>query len=171
MSWKKLGQAVNTGITQITRGSGWISGVVIGILMCMVFADVFGRYVLNRPIKGNQDIVVMLLVVAIFLAVGYTQLKKGHIGVELLYARLSGRTQVILDIFNYLLGVIIYGLMAWQLIQRAWNIWTSTKPPPTTFVLPIPHAPFILTAGIGALVLCLVLIVGIFHSFVRMKGD
>jgi TRAP-type C4-dicarboxylate transport system permease small subunit len=171
MSWKRLGLALNTGITQIARGTGWISGVVIGILMFMVFADVFGRYVLNRPIKGNQDIVVMLLVLAIFLAVSYTQLKKGHIGVELLYSRLSGRIQVILDIFNYLLGTAIYGLMAWQLIQRAINIWMSPKPPPTGFVLPIPYAPFILIAGIGALALCLVLIMDLFHSFARPKGN
>lgn len=170
MGLSKLVQAVETGIQQTAKGAGWIAGFVIGSLMCLVFIDVFGRYVLNSPLKGNADIVVMLLVVAIFLAVSYTQFQKGHIGVELLYSRLSSHTRVILDIVNCFLGIVIYGLMAWQLIERAWGIYTSPRPPPTTFILPIPHAPFIIMAGIGALVLCLVLMVDLFHSAGRVRS-
>ena len=63
-------------------------GVCMFLIMMFVGAgDVIGRYVFNRPISGALEIsqIAMLGVILFFLA--YTQAKKGHITVEVVFNR------------------------------------------------------------------------------------
>jgi TRAP-type transport system small permease protein len=61
-----------------------ISSSVILIMMVVTFADVIGRYVLNKPIFGGTEIIAALLALSIFSGLGVINARDEHIVVELL---------------------------------------------------------------------------------------
>jgi TRAP-type transport system small permease protein len=61
-----------------------ISSTVILIMMVVTFADVIGRYVLNKPIFGGTEIIAALLALSIFSGLSVINARDEHIVVELL---------------------------------------------------------------------------------------
>lgn len=59
------------------------SSTVIFIMMLLTFADVIGRYILNKPIFGASEMISALLALAIFSGLGVTNARDEHIMVEL----------------------------------------------------------------------------------------
>lgn len=157
------------GILTITRSLSWVSGCTIFAIMFLISADVWARYVMKQPIKGVMDIVQMSLVVIGFLGMAYTQVEKGHVRVEVLIARLSKRTQAVLDIISASLSTIIFALIGWNQLGKVWRIVTSPEGRPQTDLLFIPYAPFIVIAALGCFLLCLVLVLEIFHNFTKAR--
>ncbi len=164
----KIG-CLEKGILTITRSLSWVSGFTIFAIMFLVSADVWARYVMKQPIKGSMDIGQMSLVVIGFLGMAYTQVEKSHVRVEVLIARLSKRTQAVLDTISACLSAIIFALIGWNQLGKVWQIVTSPEVGPQTELLFIPHAPFIGIAAFGCFLLCLVLVLDIFHNFTKAR--
>lgn len=170
MKLSKLGNTVSNGIDNTSRAMSWVSTVTIFLLFLLVFVDVVGRYFFDRPISGSNDIGELLLVPIAFFAVGFTQLMKEHVRVTLIYTKLSPRGQAIVDAVMFLVGAAIWGLIAWNMGERAWEMTapgstiSSTSP-----VLRIPNAPFIYIVAVGSLLFCLQLLVDSGRAMVAIK--
>lgn len=164
----KIGSAIEGGTHWLSNSVAWVAKVVLFLMMLLVAADVTGRYVFTRPFEGTQEVIEVMMVVVIFLAMGYCTLKRGHVRVELVTSHLSGRTRAILDAFVSLAGTVIVALIVWQLSIRVWGELVSSSPR-ISWVLGIPAAPFILVAAIGVLAMCLELLVRLFRSLT--SGD
>jgi TRAP-type C4-dicarboxylate transport system permease small subunit len=147
----------------------WVSVVCLCLMMFLTVVDVFGRYLLNNPIAFVIDVTELLLVIAAFMALPYTQFIKGHIRVGLLIDRLSERTQAILGIPTSFLGAATYAFIAWQLGKRAW-IALQNPNQYYTMTTEIPIGPFVLIAAIGSFLLCLTLFADFFSSLVSASG-
>jgi TRAP-type C4-dicarboxylate transport system permease small subunit len=162
----KIGSTIEAGTHRLSNSVAWVARGVLFLMMLFVAGDVIGRYVFSRPIKGSEEIAEVMMVVVIFLAMGYCTLKSGHVRVELVTSRLSGHTQAIWDTITSLAGTVLVAFIAWQMGVRVFGELVSSAPR-ASWVLGIPQAPFILVAAIGMLAMCLELLVHLFRSLTR----
>lgn len=160
----KAGDTIGKGIYRTGSRIAWFSAGVLLLMMFFTFSDVFGRYLLNKPIAGSIDVGEIMVVTLAFLGVAYTQVQRGHVRVEILISRLSRHTQAILETITSFLSAGIFGFIGWEVGVRAVGIMVSREPDVLSPTLQIPEAPFMLLAAIGLVILCLVLLVNFFRS-------
>ena len=93
----------------------------LGMLMSMFLGvtDVVGTQVLHIPIPGPKELTESTMVVIVFGALTYAQIRRAHIRVELLYTRMGPRMQAALDVFADVCGLLFFGLMVWQAKSEA----------------------------------------------------
>ncbi len=58
--------------------------VILFVMMMLTVADVVGRYFFNHPVQGTNEITGLLLVLVAASALAFSQIKKGHIRVDLI---------------------------------------------------------------------------------------
>jgi len=90
-------------VRRITEVMVIISALMLAVMMLISTGDVIGRYFFLRPIEGAWEIVSFAFVICGAMAIGYTQLIKGHIQINLVSDRL--RRVVYLFLFNMSRGV------------------------------------------------------------------
>jgi TRAP-type transport system small permease protein len=71
---------------------------VLFSLLVLTCADVFGRYVLVRPVHGKTEITRMLMAVMIALVLPVVTARKEHITVDLFDFFFRGRVQAVRDL-------------------------------------------------------------------------
>ncbi len=152
-------RAVEKGI----RVLGTAGTVCILILMLLTTADVILRYVLNMPIKGAYEISEILMLSAVFLGMGYTQLYGEHVNADLFVSRLSKRANLVIETILLFPALFIYGLLVWRGAVGFWDSWISGEYRWGLLRIPLWQAR--LMVPLGAFVLCLTLIRGIVDHF------
>ena len=131
-------------------------GVVMVMLMMMMFftvGDVTGRY-FGRPIQGTFEMTRYCLAVIVFLSLGYSQINKVHIAIEIFYDRLPVILQRIIDIFIYATATIMFALVFRNMLAYGGRLFVSKQ---FTTVLRVPVYPFVYAAAVGVLLFDLVL--------------
>jgi TRAP-type C4-dicarboxylate transport system permease small subunit len=96
---------------------GMITSTVLG------FSDVVGTKFFDFPIPGTLEITESTMVLIVFGALAYTQSKRGHIRVEIVYNYFSPRGKALADFVTHLVAFIYFALLAWQGIMRAACWW------------------------------------------------
>jgi TRAP-type transport system small permease protein len=150
--------------------SSVLNAVGAGVLFLMMFltsADVFMRFLFNRPIKGAFELTELMMVVTVFFAVAYTESKKSHIGVELLVDRLRQRAQAGIDALTSLLSLGIISVILWQGALSAHETFLKGE---YSALLKIPLFYFKALVPLGALVLNLEILVSLIHSLRRVAN-
>lgn len=135
--------------------------VVLCLLMFLTSADVFMRYLFNRPIKGAFELAELMMVVTVFFALAYTESKKKHIRVELLVDRLPQRSRAAIDAFTSLLSLGIISVIIWQ---GALSSHESALSGEHSAILQIPLFYFKALVPLGALVLNINIFISVIHS-------
>jgi TRAP-type C4-dicarboxylate transport system permease small subunit len=106
-------------ILRISQVQVIISCAMLALMMFISTADVIGRYLSKyiffmHPITGVWEIVSYAFVVCGAFALGYTQLVKGNISINLISDRLKPRVRAGLFIFSYLICIVASTLITWQ---------------------------------------------------------
>lgn len=130
-------------------------GMVVSTLLGA--ADVVGTQGFNRPVHGALEITESTMVVIVFGALAYSQIRRNHIRVELLYARGGPRTQAAMDLFADLMAILFFSLLLWQAILEA---QFSLQIDESTFGLirlPLWPARIMLAAGTALMILQLLI--------------
>lgn len=145
------------------------SMVIILFMMFITVGDVLGRYFLNKPIPGTFELTRISLVSIVFLSLGYAQLEKVNISINLLFSRFPKLLQKILEVFISLISLGLFSVVSWQLIMYADRISSAGQ---YTTVLRLPMHPWIFVAAVGALLLCLALLWDLIEAITKLiKGD
>jgi TRAP-type C4-dicarboxylate transport system permease small subunit len=79
--------------------------------MMIVVVNVVGRALFQSPLWGAVEMIGILGVIIIPTALCYTELAKGHITVDILVSRMSGKVRKSFSIAAYILGVICIVLL------------------------------------------------------------
>jgi len=106
-----------------------IAGLIVFALMFLGVVQIVLRTVFRQPIFGYIDIVEIAMVGFAVLAISYVQRVGGHVRMELLVARLTGRVHWIAEAVSTLLGIFIVGVLipySYFHFERAFNIGDST---------------------------------------------
>jgi TRAP-type C4-dicarboxylate transport system permease small subunit len=168
---EQLGQPVSRFrhvVRRITEGMVIISALMLAVMMFISTADVIGRYFFLSPIEGTWEIVSMSFVICGAMAIGYTQLIKGHIQINLVSDRLTRRGRAGLFIFSYLICLVGSALVTWQGWLRAWDYMHKTIGG-ETITLGIALWPFMLIFTIGFFWLAFILLIDIYDLIVEVS--
>jgi tripartite ATP-independent transporter DctM subunit len=133
-------------------------------MMLISFADVLMRYFFNNPISGSTEITEILMVLMVFLAISYTQMKKGHVGIDLFPKKLPPSWQIVLSIVVNSCSLSIFALIAWRNFETA-LLFLERKQ--VTMELGIPIFPFFLVISLGCIMLCVVLLRDLLETLVQ----
>lgn len=128
------------GFSRAVRRLNDLTGLTAGLLIVgsavVITNEVIWRYYLHRPHTWNLELNIFLLIGATFLAANYTQMKRAHVGTEVLQtimpARWNRRRILAGDILSALLCMFA-AAMVLRYDGQAWGEgWTtdSTWAPP-----------------------------------------
>lgn len=90
-----------------------IVALTVFLMMCIIFVDVFLRYLFNAPIPGSFEIVRFMMAIMVFSAIPLVTISKGHIVVGLLDGVFTGRLGKVRDVAVGLVSLGALGLMAY----------------------------------------------------------
>ena len=144
-----------------------IAGVTLICMVVLTCANVFLRCVWV-PIKGVYEFMGFFGAIVTAFALGYTQMKRGHVGIDIVVNQFSARTQRVLNGVNYLICMVFFALAGWQIAVWGTTIWRTGE---VTETLRIIFFPFIYGVALGCLILCLVFGVDLLKVLLEQKGD
>lgn len=169
MGLVRFGQKAEKRLHTVSRTLNWVGMAFLVVMVLTVTVDVGGHYLFKQPLTGSTDFVEVMMVIVVFLGLGYCAALGGNVRVDVVHARLPKRVQAGLDIFTFAASTFIFALITWRLAARAWNIIQEPLSGPSTGTLQIPHLPFIWLAAAGSLLLCLELLTSFLHSIARIR--
>ncbi|UWG98504.1 TRAP transporter large permease subunit [Dehalobacter sp. DCM] len=137
----------------------YVNIIGVGMLFLMLvltFINVIMRKFFNSPIVGVVEITEVLMVMAVFLAIGHTQNKKGHVSVDLITEKLKPVPKLIMEGMHNLLATFIFIIIIWQVILQ--TIYFAANNSNHSQYLFLPNAPFDAIIAFGCILLTLLLI-------------
>lgn len=138
----------------VTRFMNRIGVSLVLIIVGIMTADIFLRYLFKLPVPGSLEIAELTLPLVIFLAVAYTAVEKRHVGIDIIYTKLPERLRAVLDAFTTLLSIFVIAIMTWQLLLRAILAYSSGE---RGDVIGLPYWPSMAVMAVGCGVMVLVL--------------
>jgi TRAP-type C4-dicarboxylate transport system permease small subunit len=139
----------------------WIGGIAL-VVMTGVSCLNMGLRAVGLPLAGIYDLVCYLGALVAALPLAYTQLKKGHIAVDivsLLFPTWLRKTAVGI---SYVLGMVFFGLAAWKIYSLG-NILRIAGEVSETLKMPFWPFTYAVAASCGLMAFCLLLdVLGMF---------
>jgi len=109
--------ALNRRLFQVTV---WLMAVVVPVMLYEVVA----RYVFNAPTVWGMELAVLLFGPYFLLGGPHLLHLKGHVALDLVRQRLSGRWVRRLDLVNYPVIVLFCAILLYFSVPSAWSAWT-----------------------------------------------
>ncbi len=135
----------------LVGGAGMLTAMFLGT------GDVAGTQFLGQPIPGAKEITESTMVLIVFGALAYAQLRGAHIRVELVYTHMGPRIQAAMDVVADLAAMVFFGFLLWQAWVEAMLSWKIGEAADGLLPLPLYPARWILVLGTVLLILRLVL--------------
>ncbi len=140
-------------VWRLTRLINAIAGSSLALIMFLTVADIILRS-LRRPIVGTFEIVAFSGAVVIGFSVPYTTWMRGHVYTDFVVLRFSQKMRNMINVFTKCLGIGIFFLIGWNLIQYGMDLRQSGEVSPT---LTLPFYPVAYGLGVSCFIQCLVL--------------
>lgn len=161
MNTRKFLLAADLISTWVGKAFAWL----IVVLMLLVVAEVFKRYILNAPTAWVFDASNMLYGTLFMMCGAYTLAQNGHVRGDFFYGSAKPRTQASLDLVLYILffipGIIALTWAGWTYAGDSWAIKEQTfnADPlplyPFKTIIPVAGA-VVLLQGIAEIIRCVV---------------
>lgn len=104
----------------------WLETAAIGLAMAaiafgavLIFVSVLGRTFLGASIPDDVILAENLMPIIVALPLAYVAARRGHIEVEVFTNFLPERGRLSLRIFGSLLGLLLFGMIAWSAFNVA----------------------------------------------------
>ncbi len=101
-------------------GTAWVAALTV--LIC---ADILGRVLFKFPLVGVPEIVKVSIVAIVWLQIPHTLKTGGHLRSDIVLRSLPGRGRAAVDLFAFVLGAVIFGLLVysgWDTMIQAWEM-------------------------------------------------
>jgi len=135
-------------------------------MIVLTCGNIFLRLVWT-PIKGTFEFMEFFGAIVAAFALGYTQTKRGHTGIDIVVNLFSPRTQRVLSAINYFLCMAFFAIAGWQIAKWATTLWRTGE---VTETLRIIFYPFTYAVAFGCFVLSFVLLVDFLKVVTQGKG-
>jgi TRAP-type C4-dicarboxylate transport system permease small subunit len=161
MNIKNRMWTVFKGFYRVTEVGAWVGYITIACIALIVFVDVCGRYLLNKPLLGSYSLVEGAMVILGGAAIMYTTVERGHVAIDVLAAKFPERTQMIMQRIFSLLGFGVWGMVVYGVYLYALSLVKSAE---TMMSLPqVSWAPFVFILAAGLFLCSLTLLIQTFH--------
>jgi len=145
-----------------------LAGVFLVGMVALTCTNILLR-TLWVPVQGTFELMGFAGALVTAFALGYTQIKKGHISVDVLVETFSPGIRRILVFINNVICCAFFGLAAWQLAVKAGTLKATGE---VTETLGIIYYPFTYAVALGCFVLALVMLTDIVRQIIAPKeGD
>jgi TRAP-type C4-dicarboxylate transport system permease small subunit len=118
---------------------GTLAGVVLAGIMMVTVIDVFGRYVLNRPLPGSTELTEVMMAILIYAGLPVVSERSAHVSVDLFSSATPAAVSRIRDAIVRLVCAVVLAIVSWRLWAYAEQIRASKD---VTEYLRLPQAPF-----------------------------
>ena len=145
----------------------WIGGLFLGIMIFLTCANIFLRLVW-KPISGTFELMGYFGAIITAFALGYAQIKRTHIAVDILVIRFSKKTQKILNSINYFICMVFFAIVSWQVAKYATTLYSTGE---VTETLGVIYYPFTYGVALGCALLSLVFFTDFLKSLFTEKED
>jgi TRAP-type transport system small permease protein len=149
-------------IYSLNRWLGYLSVIVLGLMMLLTVADVTGRYFFNSPISGATEISRLMMVIIVFPALGWAALGRVHVRVDILVSHFSQKVQAIINIITLLIALGTYYCITWRSVLESAVVHRQTS------LLALPFTPFYWIMSAGFAVFCLAIVVLIIENILKV---
>jgi TRAP-type C4-dicarboxylate transport system permease small subunit len=144
----------------------WIAGLCLAAMILMTCANIFLRAVWT-PLKGTYELMGYFGAVVTAFALGYSQMKKAHIAVDVLVNLFTPKTQLILQGINCLICAIFFSIASWQISRYATTLWKTGEVSETLLIV---YYPFAYAVAGGCLLVALVMLVEFLKLVFKGQG-
>jgi len=101
-------------MSKIITISGKLLSYCIFVLLILVVAEVVSRYVFGKPTIWSSELQTYIYGMYFILGGAYTLLAGGHVRIETLYNKLSGKPRLIADGINFSCIAIVSVGLVWK---------------------------------------------------------
>ena len=150
----------------LNRTLVWMAGMFLVAMVLLTCSNIFLRLVWT-PVRGTFELMGFFGAIVVAFTLGYTQIKRGHVAVDILVTQFSKKTRRILDSINYSICMIFFAATAWQIAKWGTSLRQTGE---VTETLRIIFYPFTYGVAFGCIVLALVLLIDLLNLFVEEKG-
>lgn len=138
----------------ISQTMNRIASFVLFLMMILTIMDVLGRKLLSHSVTGAVELTEFMLVIVIFFSLAQTEMKNGHVKVDLIMGRFGRRTQAIADMMTQCIGFLLCVVITWSTLIYAGKMRISGE---VSQDLWLPKFPFIYVVAVGCGILALAL--------------
>ena len=122
----KLCLALSSAIDAMNQRIAFIADWLV-LLSCLISAgNAFSRYAFNLSSNAWLEIQWYMFGAVIMLGTSYTLKRNEHVRVDIVYANVSTRRQIGIDIFGFILfmlpATIIMAYLSWPIFYNAWHM-------------------------------------------------
>lgn len=156
-------------LIKVRNALNWIMVVLGGISVLMLMIIATGNVcmrIFQFPFRGAYEIVSFLGAVTIAFSLGYTQMRKSHIVVDILSETFPVRMKRILDGIGYFLTMIFFAVIAWVIFRWGIRIAQSGELSETLKVI---YYPFVFSVSIGFGFLSLTIVIDFLNALLRKE--
>lgn len=149
---------MDQGLMRLERFMALLAGLAVFGLMVLAVVSVSGRNGFNQPLPGYVDWITQLMPLIAFMGISYVQRDGGHIRMDILVARLSGRPLWLFELITTALILILMLLLVWGTWAHFDRSFDMSKPMwsrDSTIDIGLPIWPAKLLAPVAFAVLCL----------------
>jgi TRAP-type C4-dicarboxylate transport system permease small subunit len=152
--------AFDTWFTRLCKWLAVISAVCCGLMMTIAVIDIVAHEAFRYAIPMGVEFIEELNVLLVFLVIAYVALERGHIRITVLQPFLPTGVVRGLRIFGYLLGIVTFGIAAWQ--SWEYTLYGISVPLEKVGVLDFVRWPFIGAVFLGwsLLVISFIVLIG-----------
>lgn len=160
------------GFTRVVQALNHATGLVAGLMIvasCLVITnEVIWRYYLHRPHTWNLELNIFLLIGATFLAANYTQMKRAHVGTEVLQTLMPANWNRWRILAGDILSALLCAFAAAMVLRYDWQAWSGGWTTNSTWAPPewIPYT----LIGVGLALISLEYLVQIVEEIARGGG-
>jgi len=130
----------------------WIAGCFLVGMIVLTCANILLR-IIWEPIRGTFELMGFFGAVVTAFALGYTQIRRGHIAVDVLINTFSEKTREALNLINSIICLLFFGIATWQIAKKATTLLTTGE---VTETLRIIYYPFTYAVALGCALIALV---------------
>ena len=148
----------------ISRGLLGIAGVALLAIVLLVAANIVMRQ-LASSYGGTSEIVGWLTAVVVSLSLGYSQLNKAHVELDILVGRFPERLQAAIQALVSVVSLLFFTMVAFRLWEYGHGVMERGVVSQTLRVV---IYPVIYVVSLGFSAFCLALLADVFSSFNKL---
>lgn len=148
-------------IHKVSAGLNKISMLMVFLMMLLMVIDISMRQITGAPILGSYELVEGLMVVLVFFSFAQTQVRKGHIAVDMITHAMPYKVGIFFNIIALTCAAGMTIIMTYASIGQAQNVLNTHL---TSAVILFPLFPFYCVVVIGMAFFCMEFIIDLTKS-------
>jgi len=145
----------------------WMGGFFLVAMIALTCANILLRLVW-MPVKGTFELMGFFGAIVTAFALSYTQIRRGHIAVDILVNTFTKKTRKVVDIINHTVCCLFFCIAAWQIALKAATLLNTGE---VTETLRIIYYPFTYGVAFGCLALSLILFQDLVRTIINKRED